>query len=79
MLNGLKAEYDGNNPSPQAIQKAITRRLDIDMIDYPSVRDFVIAKSEEGLTVGVAYADSVPYIANLSLTAEFDNSVEIRR
>jgi hypothetical protein len=39
----------------------------------------VITKTEDGLRVSVDYEDSVPYIGNLSLSAAFENSVEIRR
>jgi hypothetical protein len=79
LLNDLKSEYDGQNVTPSALQSAIGRRLDIEMLDFPSVGDFRIEKVGNGYRVSVAYEDRVPYAANLSLVAEFDNSVEIRR
>jgi hypothetical protein len=79
ILNDLQSEYEGQNATPSALQSAIARRLDIEMLDFPSAGDFRIEKIGNGYRVSVAYEDRVPYAANLSLVAEFDNSVEIRR
>jgi len=79
MMSDLQTEYDGNNPTVTRLQTEIGKRLDIDAIDFPKRQDFVISKTDEGFLVSVDYEDSVPYIANLSITATFDNSVEIRK
>jgi hypothetical protein len=79
LMSDLKMEYDGNNPNATRLQTEIGKRLDIDAIDFPKRQDFVISKTDGGLRVDVSYEDSVPYIANLSITASFDNSVEIRQ
>jgi len=79
LLTDLKAEYDGQNVTPSALQAAIARRLDIEMLDFPSTGDFRIEKLGSGYRVSVVYEDRVPYAANLSLVVEFDNSIEIRR
>lgn len=79
LFSDLKMEYDGNSATVTRLQSEIGKRLDIDAIDFPKQQDFVISKTDEGFLVQVDYEDSVPYIANLSLTASFDNSVEIRR
>lgn len=79
LMTDLKAEYDGNNATVNRLQNEIGKRLDIDAIDYPRKQDFVISKADGGFLVELNYEDSVPYIANLSLTAEFENSVEIRQ
>jgi hypothetical protein len=79
LLTDLKVEYDGNGANQSRLQAAIGRRLDIDFIDYPRRQDFVISTTDDGFLVAVSYEDSVPYIANLSLMASFDNSVEITK
>ncbi|MEQ1801730.1 MAG: DUF4845 domain-containing protein [Gammaproteobacteria bacterium] len=79
LMADLKTEYEGNNANVQRLQTEIGKRLDIDAIDFPRRQDFVISKIEDGLRVDINYEDSVPYIANLSITASFDNSVEIRQ
>lgn len=79
LMSNLKEESDGNGTNPARLLAAIGKRLDVNGIDYPRRQDFVISKTEEGFRVAVSYEDHVPYIANLSLMASFDNSVEIRR
>ena len=79
LLADLKTEYDGNAANPTRLQTEIGKRLDVDAVTFPKRQDFVITKTDVGLMVSVEYEDSVPYIGNLSLTAAFDNSVEIRR
>jgi hypothetical protein len=79
LMSDLKMEYDGNNANVTRLQTEIGKRLDIDAIDFPKRQDFVVSKTDEGFLVSVEYEDSVPYIANLSITATFDNSVEIRK
>ncbi len=79
MLEELKTQNDGNNPSPSHLRSDIGKQLDIDAVNYPKVQDFTITKTETGYTVAISYDDSVPYIGNLSLVASFDNSVEIKQ
>jgi hypothetical protein len=49
------------------------------MIDFPALGDLRIEKTGGGYRVSVAYEDRAPYAGNLSIVADFDNSVEIRR
>ena len=79
LMADLKTENDGNGANPTRLMSAIGKRLDINGVEYPKRQDFVISKTDEGFRVEVDYVDSVPYIANLSLLASFDNSVEIRK
>ncbi len=79
LMSDLKVEYDGNDANVSRLQAAIGKRLDIDAVEFPKRQDFVVSKTDEGFLVSVEYEDSVPYIANLSITAAFDNSVEIRK
>ena len=76
LMSDLKTEYDGNSANVTRLQTAIDKRLDIDAVDFPKRQDFVISKTDEGFLIAVEYEDSVPYIANLSITASFENSVE---
>lgn len=79
LMTDLREEFDGNSPTPARIQTAIAKRLDIDMVNFPTSRDFVITKTSDGFRVEVIYSDTVPYIANIFLTADFQNAAEIRR
>ncbi len=77
LMSNVKEESDGDGATTARLLASIGKRLDVNGIDYPRRQDFVISKTEEGFRVSVSYEDSVPYIANLSLMASFDNSVEI--
>ncbi|MCL4721528.1 MAG: DUF4845 domain-containing protein [Gammaproteobacteria bacterium] len=79
LMTNLREEFDGNNPTQTRIQSAIGRQMDVDMISYPRQQDFNVVKTNDGFRVEISYSDTVPYIANISLTADFDNSVEIRK
>lgn len=78
-LNGLKTEFDGQAPTAKALSAGIARRLEIDLVEFPTKQDFQINKTEDGFHVSVSYEERVPYISNIFLVAVFDNSVEIRR
>lgn len=77
LLNNLKSDNEGNHPSPTQLRAEIARQLNVDAVNYPRAQDFTITKSDTGYVIAISYEDSVPYIANLSLVASFDNSVEI--
>jgi hypothetical protein len=79
LLADLKTENDGNAANPTRLMAAIGKRLDINGVEFPKRQDFVISPTDDGFQVSVSYEDSVPYIANLSLMASFDNSVEIKK
>lgn len=79
LMTNLREEFDGNNPTPTRIQAALGRQMDVDMISYPRQQDFNVVKTNDGFRVEISYSDTVPYIANISLTADFDNAVEIRK
>ena len=79
LMKDIKAEYDGTGPSQARLMAAIGKQLDVDAVDYPKRQDFVISKTENGFRIEVDYEDEVPYLANLYLTAKFNNSVEISR
>lgn len=77
MLSDIQFEFDGNNPSAGQIRDALGKRLDVEMVYYPTVRDFTIKKGDGVVTVGINYEDRVPFFGNIFLGAEFDNQVEI--
>ena len=78
ILNDVKLNMDGQNPTPQEIRRAIDKRLDVEMVYGLKAQDFQIAKSAEGFTVAARYDRSEPFIANVSLLVTFNDEVEIR-
>ena len=79
VLNDVKADLDGTNPSIQLIKSGIGKRLNIEMVRVVKKQDFKIKKSELGYSVRVQYDTEAPYIANVWLLVRFNDAVEIRR
>ncbi|MGC1522579.1 MAG: DUF4845 domain-containing protein [Steroidobacteraceae bacterium] len=69
-------ESKGDSASIDAIRNSISRHWDIEDITGVNQKDIEITRDDGGLTLHVAYDDSVPYIGNLSLTAHFDKTVK---
>jgi hypothetical protein len=79
ILNDVKFELDGQNPSLQVIKSSINKRLNIEMVRDMRATDFKISKSENGYLLQAKYERRAPYVANIYLVVVFDRSVEIAR
>jgi hypothetical protein len=63
--------------SQQTLFFALDKRLDIEQVEFPTVKDFVIRRDGQSWLIEVAYEDGAPLLANLSITAKFTKSVRI--
>jgi hypothetical protein len=80
VLNQIKDELDGQNPTVTDIRKSLGKRVNIESLrEVNYIKDFKIARSELGYNVSTTYSRKKRYIANLYLLAEFDHAVEIKR
>ncbi len=79
VLNDVKKELDGKNPSIQIVRSAINKRLTVEMVTTLKSQDFKIRKTENGLEVRAQYERRTPYFGNLYLLGVFNDAVEIRR
>ena len=77
-LDSVASEVKGDNPDPQAIRNLIDRHFNIEDPSGVTVKDIEITKREDGVQMHVAYDDSVPYVANVSLSVHFDKTVKVR-
>lgn len=78
VLEGVKKEFDGQNPSRQEIYNSIEKRFDIESISALNYRDIKVAKVNDGYTVTAQYDNNTPFIANVSFTVSFDKQVMVR-
>ncbi len=79
-LEQVSSEYKGDQPNVQSIRNAIERRFDIEDVRVISALDAAavkITRDGAGWKIQVAYEDTVPYISNVSLLAEFNKVVTI--
>jgi Domain of unknown function (DUF4845) len=59
----------------QQIRTAIDRHFEIDMVEFPTVKDISIKRDGTGWLLEAAYDDEVPLFANVSLHVSFDKKV----
>jgi hypothetical protein len=72
------SEFKGDSPDPGAIRNSLMRHWEITTITAVDPKDIEITKDESGgVTLHVAYDDSEPYVANISLAVHFDKSVKV--
>jgi len=78
LLNQTKEQLDGQSPSVKDIRDALYKRAEIeDLRDIDTRKDIVVKPKSGGYTVEIQYERRKPYVANISLLAEFSHSVEI--
>ena len=61
----------------QNIRYALEKRLDIEQVEFPDYKDFVIRRDGRSWVVEINYEDGAPLLSNLSVTAKFNKSVRI--
>jgi Domain of unknown function (DUF4845) len=77
-MDGVAAEIKGDNPDPAAIRGLIDRHFTIDDPTGVDAKDIEITKDDGGVQMHVAYDDTVPYVANVSLSVHFEKTVKVR-
>ena len=68
----------GDNPDPGAIRVLLDRHFNIEDPTGVAVKDIEITKDDGGVEMHVAYDDSVPYVANVSVSVHFEKTVKVR-
>ena len=71
------SEFKGGGSGIDSIRISIDRKFEIDMVEYPTVKDMKIVKDGAGWVVECQYDDDAPLFANLSLHVTFDKKVRI--
>ena len=77
-LDGAAADVKGDNPDQRALMNALARQWEIQDIDVPDYKDVEITKDDDGTQMHIAYDQSVPYVANVSLSVHFDKTVKVQ-
>ena len=77
-MESVASEVKGDNPDPAAIRNLIDRHFNIEDPSVVTVKDIEITKDEGGVEMHVTYDDTVPYVANVSLSVHFDKTVKVR-
>jgi hypothetical protein len=75
-MSQLAQESRGSD-SAQNIRFALEKRLDIEQVEFPASKDFVIRREGQAWICEIEYEDSAPLLSNVSVTAKFQKSVRI--
>lgn len=59
----------------QPIRTAIDRHFEIDMVEFPTIKDITVKRDGGGWLIEAAYDDEVPLFGNVSLHVSFDKKV----
>jgi hypothetical protein len=76
-LDGTANELKGGGASAATIKATIDKHFEIDMVNYPEVKDFTIKRDEGVWLVEAQYDDEAPLFDNISLHVAFDKKVKI--
>ena len=71
------SELKSGGVNPQAIRTTIDKHFEIDMVEYPTIKDMKITKDGGAWVVESQYDDDAPLFANLSLHVTFDKKVKV--
>ena len=79
VINGVHEEFDGTNPTRNAIRSSIARRFDVDSVGQITAREVTVTSVDGGFEVRAKYDHLAPFIANVSFSVSFDKAVLVRR
>ena len=77
-MESAATEFKGEAPNLDLVRKSIDRHWAIEDITGIDQKDIEITKDDGGLTLHAVYDDSVPYLANVSLSVHFDKTVKVQ-
>jgi Tfp pilus assembly protein PilE len=77
-LEVTAAEAKGDNPDPGNIRRLLERHWTVEDPTALDLKDIEITKDDSGVSMHVAYDDTVPYVGNVSLSVHFDKTVKVQ-
>jgi hypothetical protein len=77
-LDQTAKESSGNPTSPQQLRVSLDRRWAIEDIKSLQPNEIEIKKNGNGFSMRAWYRAETPFIANVSLVADFDKTVDVK-
>jgi hypothetical protein len=77
-MESAASEFKGEASSVDGVRKSLDRHWAIEDITAVDQKDIEITRDDNGLQLHVSYDDTVPYIANVSLSVHFDKTVKVQ-
>lgn len=79
VMQGVKSEFDGQNPSRKDIGVYIQKRFDVESVNIIGNRDIKIKRDGEDYVVSLQYDNTTPFIANVQFMVSFEKEVRVRK
>jgi len=77
-MDATASEFKGDTVDQVALRRTLEKHWQIEDIDSVQAKEVEITKDDSGTVMHVAYDDSAPYIANVSLTVHFDKTAKVQ-
>lgn len=78
-VKALSEDRGINVKSKRDVWTAISKRLRVNNIRTRTDKDFIITRENKITSVQIKYEVRIPYVANMFIGANFDESIEINR
>lgn len=75
-LEAAPADAKGNADAA-SIRNSIDRHFEIDMVEFPTIKDIKVTRDGQAWVVEAAYEDQAPLFGNLSMHVVFDKTVTV--
>ena len=79
VIDGVVAEFEGQNANSAALSRSINRRFDVESVSQIQYRDVKVSKVDGGLKVSAIYDHNTPFVSNISFSVHFDKTEIVRR
>jgi len=77
-LEQVKSEFHATDAaSLTPLRTSIEKHLDVESVDYPTIKDIKITRDGRAWVVEAAYDDQAPLFSNVFILVSFDKSVTI--
>jgi Domain of unknown function (DUF4845) len=77
-LEMTASEVKDTNPDPGNIRRILERHWTIEDPTALDLKDIEVTKDDNGVSIHIAYDDTVPYVGNVSLSVHFDKTVKVQ-
>ena len=77
-LETTATEFKADNPDLGGIRRSLEKHWQIEDISSVDPKEVEILQDGGGVSLHVAYVDTVPYISNISLAVRFDKTVKVQ-
>jgi hypothetical protein len=77
-MEATASEFKGDAVDQAALRRTLEKHWQIEDIDGVDAKQVEVTKDDSGTVMHVAYDDSAPYFANVSLMVHFDKTTKVQ-